>query len=50
MPQTLQLFAPDVSPSAHSELRACTVAAFRVAQGSGQWALAGATPRIKIVW
>ncbi|MNP43146.1 hypothetical protein D3C76_1369470 [compost metagenome] len=39
MSQPLQLFAPDVFPSAHSELRAYTVAAFRVAQGSDQLSL-----------
>lgn len=39
MPTTLQLFAPDVFPSAPAEVRAYTVAAFRIAQRSDQLSL-----------
>jgi hypothetical protein len=35
----IQLFAPDVYPTGRTELRAYTVAAFRIAQGSDQLSL-----------
>ncbi|EZP32702.1 hypothetical protein [Pseudomonas sp. RIT288] len=37
--RNLQLFAPEAFPTAHSEVRAYTIAAFRVAQASDQLSL-----------
>jgi hypothetical protein len=37
--RTLPLFAPEVFPVAHSEVRAYIIAAFRVAQASDQMSL-----------